>query len=60
MRSQDRYQWLAALQMTADYSERHQKDDSVSLAYIHCLFSELIALDAVEDYEQALKERRVA
>jgi hypothetical protein len=56
----DRWQELQALQLTADYVRRHGITDMLTVSAVSYYMRLLVALDAVEDYEQALLQMRGA
>jgi hypothetical protein len=55
-----KHKFLLSLQLTAEFSRRHPQATPDTLKRVHHLFSVLVALEAVEEYERVLSERGVA
>jgi hypothetical protein len=56
----DKWKELQALQLTADFVRRHGVSDTLTVSAVSYYMRLLVALDAVEDYEQALRQMRGA
>jgi hypothetical protein len=55
-----KWQELQSLQLTADFVRRHGITDMLTVSAVSYYMRELVALNAVEDFEQALRQIRGA